>query len=91
MAFSFDALPAKAKRAAFAKMNAASRAKSAGTAKPKRSARKAMKSPASIQRVERVGDKFQVTGTISREEAAVIMFGTAGAHARLAKAKKKPR
>ncbi len=94
----FDKLPGEAKRAAFAHMSAADKAKKAAksAAKPKTpggAARKKMTGKSKKETVPVINPKpgggFQRQGSITREQAAVIMFGSKGAAARIAKAKKK--
>lgn len=79
MGAAFDKLSGRAKRAAFAKMD---RKSGAGTPGPS----------AGLPVIDPVpGGGFASAGRISQEKAAEIMFGTRGAAARIAKAKRKGR
>jgi hypothetical protein len=89
----FDSLPRAAQRAAFAKMTAADKAKKGAKPKAKTAAagtaRKRLSTPATTPVLNPSAKGFSPAGRISREDAARIMFGSAGAASRIAKARKK--
>jgi hypothetical protein len=103
MAFDFLKLPKDSQRAAFAHMSKTGKATSAakattpkkstsGGARKKMAAAKPKPSPVTSPVTNpKPGGGFETVGRISREDAAVIMFGRAGAAARIAKANAKRR
>lgn len=84
MAFDFGKLPKSARRAAFAHMDAKHKATKAAkkTATTKKTPLRHRTSPKAEPNST---GRFAKVGTISREKAAEIMFGSAGAKKRIAK------